>query len=86
MKYSRGSESRGSRKGLSFPGKYKGVGAGVNHVRVELRDVSKLSRLFRRSSGDRVSLSRSENLGLSRRKINEYMIWCVGMREGRKVS
>jgi hypothetical protein len=47
-------------------------------VSVELIDVSKLSRLFRRSSGDRVSLARSEHTGLSHEKINEYMNSVLG--------
>ena len=44
---------------------------GVNHVRTEPKDVSKLSSLFRRSSGYHVSLARSEIELFARGEINE---------------
>jgi hypothetical protein len=44
---------------------------GVNHVRIEPKDVSKLSSLFRRSSRHRVSLARSEIELFACEEINE---------------
>ncbi len=44
---------------------------GVNHVRIEPNDVSKLSSLFRESSRHRVSLARSEIELIACGEINE---------------